>query len=108
MHAVAGLTLQPAELEILLDAHALRTGRGPAARSRCRDARSARTNSPISSLSASLIDPFDGRRDPDQRLQQRRLAGAVAAEQRDDLVVMQREVDIVENMALAVERIDIG
>ena len=51
--------------------------------------------------------PFDGRRDADQRLQQRRLAGAVAAEQRDDLVLVQREADIVEDVALAVEGVDV-
>ena len=49
-----------------------------------------------------------GRRDPDQCLQQGRLAGAIAPQKRDDLVFMQAEADIVENVALAVERIDSG
>jgi hypothetical protein len=46
------------------------------------------------------------RRDTNQRLQQRRLAGAVAPQQGDDLVLMQREADIVEDVAFAVKRID--
>ena len=47
-----------------------------------------------------------GRRHTDQRLQQCRFACPVPAEQRDDFVVMQCEIDAIENMALAVERID--
>ena len=107
VHAVAGLALQPAEFEILLDAHA---GEQAAALRHIADAEprdSAPTNCPISSLSAELDRSVRGRRDADQRLEQRRLAGAVAAQQRDDLVLVQREVDVVEDVALAVERIDI-
>ena len=59
MHAVAGLALQAAKLEILLDAHA---GEQAAALRHVADAEPAhsrRTKGPISSLSASLIDPFE-------------------------------------------------
>ena len=49
-----------------------------------------------------------GRRDADQGLEQRRLPGAVAAEQCDDFIVVQREIDIVEDVALAIERINFG
>ena len=44
--------------------------------------------------------------DADDRLQQRRLAGAVAAEQRDDLALVHRERRFLDDVALAVERVD--
>ncbi len=44
--------------------------------------------------------------DADDRLQQRRLAGAVAAEQRDDLVLVHLERRLHHDVALAVERVD--
>ena len=47
------------------------------------------------------------RGDPDQRLEQCRLAGAVAAEQCDDLVLVHVERDVVEDVALAVEGVDL-
>ena len=48
------------------------------------------------------------RRDADDRLQQRRLAGAVAPEQRDDLVLVHVERHVAQDVALAVERVDAG
>ena len=99
--------LQPAELEVLVDAHA---GEQAAALRHVADAetRDLADERPISSLGRERDRSARGRRDTDHRLQQRRLAGAVAAEQRDDLVLVQREGDVVEDVALAVERIDIA
>jgi hypothetical protein len=50
--------------------------------------------------------PDAGRHQAGERLQQRRLAGAVAAEQRDDLAFAHVQRGVVEDMALAVERVD--
>ena len=43
--------------------------------------------------------------DPDDRLQQRRLAGAVAAEERDDLPLVRDERGLAQDVALAVVRV---
>ena len=74
---------------------------GDAARARSRPADGRRAPRP-----ASVIVPRRGRRDADDRLQQRRLAGAVAAEQRHDLVLVHVEGDVAQDVALAVEGVD--
>src|SRR5205807_5655872 len=48
------------------------------------------------------------RKDAADRAQQRRLAGAVDAEQRDDLSLPHLEVDAVQGLHLAVEDVDVG
>ena len=104
--ADAGLALQAAELEILRDAHA---GEQPAALRHVADAepRDLRGAQARDLRAAELDRAGGGRGDADQRFEQRRLAGAVAAEQRDDLVRFQVEGDIVEDVALAVEGVDV-
>ena len=52
------------------------------------------------------IVPEAGRHQAGERLQQRRLAGAVAAEQRHDLALAHVERRVVEDVALAVEGVD--
>ena len=84
-----------------------RTGRGPAAHSRCQAGHS-RADECQSIRFRRADNPFDAGAIPIKCLEQGRLAGAVAAEQGDDLVVVQREIDVVEDVALAVEGIDIG
>ena len=56
---------------------------------------------------ARRIEPVSGDDDAGERLEQGRLAGAVAAEQRDDLVLGDIERHRVEDVALAVERVDL-
>ena len=58
-------------------------------------------------VAALIFDCAGGQRhQPGQRLQQRRLAGAVAAEQGDDLAFAHVERGVVQDMALAVEGVD--
>jgi hypothetical protein len=52
--------------------------------------------------------PRAGRHHSDQRLHERRLAHAVAADDRDDLARRDREVDAVENLALAIGDVEIA
>src|SRR5450631_1960332 len=79
VHAVAGLPLQPAELEILLDAHA---GEQAAALRHIADAapRVLRRRSANQFVLGKSDRSVRSRRDADQGFQQRRLAGAVAPE----------------------------
>ena len=86
-HAAPGLAPEAAELEVLGDRHA---GEQAAALRHVAEteARDLGRGQPgeIGAVEADLAGR--GRRDADQRLQQRRLAGAVAAEQRHDLVLV--------------------
>ncbi len=60
-------------------------------------------------VGARQIDRARGRgNDADDRLQQRRLAGAVASKQRDDLVFVHGERCVAHDVALAVERVDVA
>ncbi len=69
---------------------------------------SAPTAGRASLLAGELDRSRCRRRDADQRLEQGRLAGAVAAEQRHDLVLAQRRTRrSLQDMALAVERVDV-
>jgi len=78
MHAVAGLPLQPAKLEILFDAHAREK---PAALRHIADAKARMLRRGLSDqLSFPKRDrSARGWRYSDQRLEQRRLAGARCA-----------------------------
>src|ERR1700733_10674582 len=105
VHAMAGLPLQPAELEILFDAHAREKSAA------LRDIADAKTRMLCRGLSNHLGSRKPDRsarrwRDPDQRLEQRRLAGAVAPKQCYDLVFMESEADVIEDVALAIKSID--
>ena len=62
--------------------------------------------SPAMSRPSYSIRPEAGAHQPGQRLQQRRLARAVAAEQRHDLAFAHVERRVVEDVALAVEGVD--
>jgi hypothetical protein len=55
----------------------------------------------------SADGPGCGRGDPNHGLQQRRFAGAVASEQGQDFVLAHVERDGVEDVALAVECVDL-
>ena len=83
----AGLALEAAELEVVGAPHA---GEQPAALRHVADAEPrdlGRGQAARCSLAAERDRAARRRRDADHRLQQRRLAGAVAAEQRHDLVL---------------------
>src|ERR1700760_3880883 len=105
MHAMTGPALQPAKFEILLDAHA-REQTAALRHITNAKARVLRRGSSDQFGSSKRNRTAGRRRNSDQRLEQRRLAGAVTPEQRDDLVVVQGEADVVEDVALAVEGVD--
>src|SRR3954462_776111 len=100
-HAMAGLALEAAELEVLRHRHA---GEQPAA---LRDVADAEARDFGRGQAGDLLGSEPDRArglgsDADQRLEQRRLAGPVAAEQRHDLVLTYVEGDVDQDVALAV------
>ena len=106
MHALPGLPLEAAEREVVGDRHA---GEQAPALRHVTDAapRDRRGGKPRDLLAGEPDRAGLGRRDADQRFQQRGFARAVAAEQRDDLVFRHVERDRVEDVALAVEGVDL-
>src|SRR5262249_59741218 len=65
-----------------------------------------RENKPRRILALEPDRTCRGRSNPDHGLEQRRLAGAVAAEQSEDFVLAHVERNRVENVTLAIEGID--
>ena len=61
---------------------------------------------PVMSLPSKMMLPRSGRDEARDRAQQRRLAGAVRAEQRDDLALADLEVDAEQHLHLAVRDVD--
>ena len=106
-HAVAavGRAREAAEREVLGDRHA---GEQAAPLRHVADAEPRDVRRRHAGDVAALVLDRAGRRrhQPGQRLQQRGLAGAVAAEQRHDLAFAHVERRVVEDVALAVERVD--
>src|SRR5207237_10686787 len=104
-YAVALAALEAPELEVVAHAHAgkqapsLRNVADAAARDFRRRA--------ASEISAAERDtPVGSAHDADDGLQQRRLTGAVAAEQGDDLLLVHGAARRFDDVALAVERVD--
>ena len=93
-----------AELEVLRRPSARRTCRGPRARARCPRCATA-SGPPCSGLPVELIAPVRRDRARD-RAQRRRLAGAVRAEHRDDLALVDVERDVAERLHRPVPRRD--
>src|SRR5205807_9852557 len=104
---IAGSALQAAELEIVAHAHA---GEEAAALRNITDPETRYfRRRKLAQVDIAQGDPsVGGAGDSDDRLQQRRLPGAVAAEQRDDLAFAHVERRLAQDVALAVERIDPG
>src|SRR5205823_1364576 len=105
--AAAAATLQPSELEVVANTY---PGEEPPPLGHVSDAPAcdfrrwaARQFRPAEcDVTALRTD------DSNDRFQQRRLAGAVTAEQGDDLLLMHGKRRVFHDVALAVERIDAG
>ena len=106
-HAVAavGLARETPEREIFPHRHA---GEQPAALRHIADAHPRDVGRGQAGDAASFVLDGAGRRrhQPGERLQQRRFAGAVAAEQRDDLAFADVERGVMQDVALAIEGVD--
>ena len=99
---VAGAALEAPELEVVRDRHA---GEEPAALRHVRDAaaRDLRGGPACELFPRERDRPGRGRRDADDALQQSRLPGAVASQQRHDLALAHVEAHVAQDVALAVE-----
>src|SRR3954471_16376219 len=106
VHAFAGLPFEAAEREVVGNGHA---GEQAPALRHVSDAAPGdrRGGKPRDFLAGEGDRAGLGRRDADQRLEQRGLAGTVAAEQRDDLILGNVKRDRIDDVALAVKRVDL-
>ena len=99
--------VQPArELQVL--AHGQRREHALAARHHAsrRGPRSRRAACRVMSRPSKMIAPLARLDEAGDRLEQRRLAGAVGAEQRDDLALVDLEVDVEEHLHAVVVHVD--
>src|SRR5207237_4848684 len=105
VNAGAGHPLEAAERQIIGNAHA---GEQTSALRYISDAtaRDLRGDKARRILALQPDRACRGRSNPDHGLEQRRLAGTVAAEQSEDFVLAHVERNRVENVALAIEGVD--